>query len=40
MFYEKLSQPQPSCGASMPQGGTFAGDPNTVRDWILAGAPF
>ena len=40
MFYEKLNLAMPSCGSAMPQGGTFAGDINTVRDWILAGAQF
>ncbi|QDV07365.1 hypothetical protein Poly30_28890 [Planctomycetes bacterium Poly30] len=38
VFYTKLTTP--TCGSKMPLGGTFAGDPNVVRDWILAGAPF
>ncbi|MEC7233420.1 MAG: hypothetical protein VX015_03095 [Planctomycetota bacterium] len=38
LLYQKLTNP--ACGGRMPQGGTFAGDTNVVRDWILAGAPF
>ena len=40
LLYDKLANPTPSCGGQMPFGGTFAGDVNVVRDWILAGAPF
>ena len=40
LLYDKLANPTPSCGSQMPFGGTFAGDVNVVRDWILAGAPF
>ena len=38
LIYQKLTSP--ACGGRMPQGGTFAGDTDVVRDWILAGAPF
>ncbi len=38
LLYQKLTNP--ACGGQMPQGGTFAGDTDVVRDWILAGAPF
>ena len=38
VLYQKLTVPQ--CGGTMPQGGTFAGDTDAVRDWIDAGAPF
>lgn len=38
VLYQKLGSP--ACGQAMPFGGTFAGDPNVVRDWINAGAPF
>lgn len=38
LLYQKLTNP--ACGGRMPQGGTFAGDTDIVRDWILAGAPF
>lgn len=38
VLYDKLIGP--SCGSTMPLGGTFAGDPDAVRDWINAGAPF
>lgn len=38
LLYQKLTVP--NCGGPMPQGGTFAGDADMVRDWIDAGAPF
>lgn len=38
VLYDKLISP--SCGSTMPLGGTFAGDTDSVRDWIDAGAPF
>lgn len=38
VLYQKLTTPL--CGSAMPFGGTFAGDTNVLRDWILAGAPF
>ncbi|QDV05309.1 hypothetical protein Poly30_08050 [Planctomycetes bacterium Poly30] len=38
LMYDKLTNTPPSCGASMPFGGTFAGDTSLIRDWILSGA--
>lgn len=38
LLYQKIVGP--NCGTQMPLGGTFAGDPDVIRDWILAGAPF
>jgi len=38
VLFQKLGTP--ACGQPMPLGGTFAGDANVIRDWILAGAPF
>lgn len=40
LMFDKLSNSPPACGAQMPFGGTFAGDVNVVRDWILQGAAF
>ena len=38
LLYQKLNSP--ACGSQMPLGGSFAGDPDIIRDWILGGAPF
>ncbi len=38
LLFDKLSNPTPACGVQMPFGGTFAGDIDVLRNWILNGA--